>query len=130
VSDDPRRLTTFEQRDRLQTARKRGGLCAVCGRSLGDGKPVYWEQLVVDIERSVEGRTSRYWTTLKAPVGRECASPEILEETKGQEPERCAGCGRPVYYRPNRPNRRRALCSKYCGPRASRAARSARTGEG
>jgi hypothetical protein len=51
MSDDPRRLVTHEQWERLHVARKRGGLCAACGKTLADGETVYVEQLVIDIPR-------------------------------------------------------------------------------
>ncbi len=47
MSDDVRRLTTEEQRERLHLARQRGGLCAACGRVLSDGEPVYVERFVI-----------------------------------------------------------------------------------
>jgi hypothetical protein len=47
MSDDPRRLTTEEQRERLYAARYRGSMCAACGRTLDPGEPVYWEQFTV-----------------------------------------------------------------------------------
>ena len=89
---DPRRLATDEERERLYAAKNRGGCCAACGRTLVADEPVYFERFV-------------FWQvgptrlTTQAPVGRECASPEALARTTGQEPERCAGCGRGLFYR-------------------------------
>jgi hypothetical protein len=111
VSDDLRRLTTEEQREQLFTARRRGGMCAACGRVLSADEPAY-------IERFVVGGT---WAA--APVGVECASPELLQQVAGQEPERCAGCGRGVYYRMASSRRRQALCSRACGVRVQAAKR-------
>jgi hypothetical protein len=112
MSDEVHRLTTEEQRERLHLARRQGGPCAACGRVLGDDEAVY-------IERFADRRS---WVT--APVGVECASPELLEQTKGQQPERCAGCGRGVYYRSARSIRHQALCSRVCGARVQAAKRS------
>ena len=42
-----RQLTTDEQRAWLYEARRRGGLCALCGRALAEGEPVYVDRVVV-----------------------------------------------------------------------------------
>ena len=107
MSDDLRRLTTEEQREQLYTARRRGGMCAGCGRVLSAAETVY-------IERFEIGPMAGYGTVARAAVGGECASPELLHQVAGQEPERCAGCGRGVYYRVASTKRRQALCSRYC----------------
>ena len=106
MSNEVRRLMTEEQRQRLFLARRRGGLCAACGRVLSDKEAVYIEQFRDD--RGI---------LVTAPVGVECASPAFLDDTQGQEPERCAGCGRGVYYRVANTRRARALCSRYCAAR-------------
>ncbi len=115
MTDDPRRLATEEALDRLHLARKRGGLCAACGKALDPREPVYWEPLVVDIDRSAIG-LRRYTTTLEAPVATECVSATFRTAMSGQPAERCAGCGRGVYYR-DRHRRQRALCSTRCSGR-------------
>ena len=130
MGDHPPRLVTDEQRERAHVARRRGGLCAWCGRTLGAGEPVHWEHFIVDIHQSVEGRTSHYVTTLEAPVGRECASPAFLREVASHEPGRCAECGRGVYYRVVRRRRRRVACSWLCRDRAGAAERAAKMGAG
>jgi hypothetical protein len=112
MSDDLRRLTTEEQREQIHGARRRGGVCAACGRALSADEPVYIERFAV--------RGS--WMT--APVGVECASPELLQQVAGQEPEHCAGCGRGVYYRSTRSIRHQALCCRACGARVQAAKRS------
>ena len=111
MSADLRRLTTEEQRERLHLARRRGGMCAACGRALGADETVYIERF--------SDRGSR----TEAPAGIECASPELLKQTKGQQPERCAECGRGVYYRATNTKRRQALCSRACGARVQAAKR-------
>ena len=123
MSDDPRRLTTDEQRAWFSAARERGGLCAACGRVLGEGEPVYIDQVLVDRKPfAAPGAGWRLGTTLRdVPLGSECASPAFLARTKGQEPEGCAHCGRPVYYEVAREGRRRATCSHRCGTLARRA---------
>ena len=118
MSDDVRRLTTEEERERLYIARNRGGFCALCGRTLDEGEPVYWEHFVV-------GKGDGYRSYPQAPVGAECASPWLLEEKDQEEPEPCADCGRPTYYATGSTKRRRAACSQRCQMRASRAARLA-----
>ncbi len=123
MSDNPRRLVTDEQRERLHLARRRGGRCAACGKALHPREPVYWQPVVVDIDRSALG-LRRYTTSREAPVGTECASPAFLDEAAAWPPERCAGCGRGVYYRVPRPGRRRVVCCTYCRNRADAAERA------
>ena len=118
MRDGPRRLATDEQRDQLFTARKRGGLCAACGRALDEGEPVYFEHFVF---RRVGPST----LTLQAPVGRECAAPETLAHAAGRDPEPCTGCGRGVFHRKARRGRQWVLCSRDCRNRAAAAARRA-----
>ena len=119
MSDDVTRpLTEEERRARIITARRTGGVCAGCGRALGDGETVWMERLSV-------GRTHRW-----GPVGAGCASPEFLQATEGAEPARCEHCDRGVYYRDHSwsGRRRLALCSLVCNGRyhAARRAREAR----
>jgi len=125
MSDGPRLLTTDEQRERLHTARRRGGLCAACGRVLEEGELVYMKRLVIDIPRPAGERVGGYRATMVAPVGVECASPAFLTRVEEREPERCAGCDRPVYYSAGHPDRQQALCSRACRSRAANAARHA-----
>jgi len=91
VSDRRRRLTTEGQVERLHQARWYGELCAACGRELRDDEPVYIERL--------EGVRGRWICQAKAPVGVECISDELRDAAGRCEPEFCAGCERPVYYR-------------------------------
>jgi hypothetical protein len=121
------RVTTEEQRERLHAARRSGRLCAACGRQIGEGETVYIEQFMIPEQLTISGRRT---SAARAPVGVECASPELRQETEGMEPERCAGCGRPVYYRLHRQARHQALSSRACLNRASAAKRSVRTEEG
>ena len=108
MTDDVRRVLSEEERTRIQAARVRGGTCAGCGRTLVPDEPVW----VVPFDVYGDGRA--YW---RAPVGAECAPPAFRAETDGMEPERCAGCGRGIYYRADRRGRRLALCSKRCSRR-------------
>ena len=123
MSDGPRRLTTDLERERLHAAKGRGGLCVACGRVLDDGEPVYIERVVVD--RKPLAATGVRWSACPAyrdtPLGAECASPGFLARARGWEPERCAGCGRPVYCAVAREGCRWATCSHRCAPRAGRA---------
>jgi len=106
MSGDQLHLMTEEQRDRLYRARWSGGTCAACGRDLDAGEAVYMERFA-DVHRT---RTNR----VTAPVGVECASAELRLAMADRDPEPCAGCGRPVYYRVENTRRRQALCSRAC----------------
>jgi hypothetical protein len=108
LSDNRLRIATEEDRDRLHAARQRAESCGACGRPLGAADTVYIERFSV-VRSSLQG-----------PVGRECASPELLARTRGVEPERCIGCGRRIYYGAERPTRRKAACSHRCRVRAWR----------
>ena len=121
MSDDPRRLTTEDERERLYAARHRGGLCALCGRTLGEGEPVFWEQFTI-------GRLGGLTHHPQAPVGTECASRWLLEEKADEQPDPCAGCGRPVHYAAASTKRRWAVCSHRCQVRAAAAARPVNKG--
>ncbi len=112
MSDDARRVLSEEARARIQAARRDGGLCGLCGRALADGEPVWMERVEVGPYHS--GRGAIYWRT---PVCGACASPAFRAETDGTAPERCAGCGRPIYYGATARGRRVALCSKRCSRR-------------
>ncbi len=121
MSDDEPRLLTEEERACIHAARARGGLCALCGRELVEGETIWMERLAVRDEHG--GRA--IW---QVPVGAECIAPETLRDTCRTEPERCVGCGRPVYYTGAAYGRRVASCSRRCARRRHRAAR-ARKGE-
>ena len=114
-------VTTEEQRERLYTARREGSLCAACGRTLSADETVYIERFAV---------VGVHAASVHAPVGVECISPELLQETERKQPERCAGCGRGVYYRTTYSARHRALCARPCANRVIVARRSKRALEG
>jgi hypothetical protein len=114
VSDDRLRIETEEQRERVHAARHDAGICAACGRRLRAGETVYRERFAVA------------GSSLLGPVGRECASPELLARTEGTEPERCAACGRGVHYRPSNRRREQAICSRLCARRAAAARQRAK----
>src|SRR4051794_18664163 len=90
---------TDEQIALMHTARLRGGQCGWCGRALNDGEPVYFEQILVGTRRIRQDGPVKHRSMAYAPVGIECASPELLAQTTGQTPDRCATCGRGVIYR-------------------------------
>jgi hypothetical protein len=114
LDDDERR------RALIHVARRDGRLCAGCGRALADDEPVWWARFAL---WGAYGWVSHRW----APVGRECARPEALRATADQEPARCAGCGRRVYYQALHALRRVPACSKRCAGRYQMArAREAR----
>jgi hypothetical protein len=108
MSNDPRRLATEEQRERFHLARKRGGMCAACGRSLGPDETVYMEPFKIGPTAGARASMAH------GAVGAECAAPEFIRAVEGQEPERCAGCGRGLYYRAPRRGRQQTLCSRNC----------------
>ena len=114
MSEERLRIATEEDRARLFSARHDAGICGGCGRTLDAGETVYLERFMVV-------RTYRW-----GPVGRECASPELLAVAEGTEPERCVWCGRGVYYRQGRSTRRQAICSKQCSGRAGGAKQRAK----
>jgi hypothetical protein len=110
------RLTTDEARERFAAAGDRGGLCAVCGRTLGAEEPVYIAQVLV--QRKPLPAAGTGWSThpvlRDAPLGRECVAPALLARLERQEPDPCVRCGRPVYYEIDRAGRQQAMCSKRC----------------
>ena len=118
---DTRRLTTDEERERFATAAYRGGLCAACGRVLDDDDVVYIDHVAIDLKPLTAPGAGWIRKTVHrlAPLGEECASPGILAWAEGREPERCAGCDRPMYYAKARAVRQRASCSKRCTHRAT-----------
>lgn len=48
MTDDAQRPLTEEERARIQEARRSGGLCARCGRTLGADEPVWLELATTD----------------------------------------------------------------------------------
>lgn len=112
VNDEVRRLRTEMQAERLHRARQNGGMCAACGRVLGDDETVYVE--------AFEDARGKWANRVTAPVGIECVSAELRLATSGRNPERCAGCGRPMYYGVERAGRQRALCCRAFSARAAK----------
>ncbi len=116
MTDDARRVLTDEERVRAQLARVYGLVCGACGRALVEDETVWIER--IGVGPTYSGRGAIYW---RAPVCAACASPAFRAATEATEPERCAGCGRGVYYQVRHPRRRLALCSKRCGGRVVQA---------
>ena len=110
MTDDARRPRTEEERARIHAARRDGDMCAGCGRVLVEGEPVWWVPFVL---RGVYGRAS----SRRAPVGRECASPEFVEGAEAEGVEHCLNCGRGIYYGSTGHPRDLVLCSKRCRSR-------------
>ena len=111
ASDDAER-----RRALIYAARARGELCAGCGRALAADEPVWIERFVTGLAAPQRRRLSPSHT--QAPAGAECASATFRAATEGTEPERCAGCGRGVYYRVADTRRRTPTCSRRCSARA------------
>jgi hypothetical protein len=130
LSEEGRRLTTDEQRERLYAARRRGELCTWCGRTLAENELVYVERVEVSLKpfTGPSTRRARRMVRCDALVGAECASPELVRRMEGREPERCEACGRPMYYAVTRATRYQAICSTRCTVRAAYAKRKAGTG--
>ena len=126
MDEGGRRIQSDERREQLYRAKRSGAVCAGCGRTFGPEEAIYMERLLLGARRLRGSHVVTYASDAYAPVGSECASSDLLERTAGTVPERCAGCGRGVYYHPRRPPRRRALCSKRCTARAATAQRMAR----
>ena len=126
MSDRVHRVTTEEGRERLSIARHRGGMCAACGRTLGDDEPVYIERVAFD--RKPLTAPGAWWfrpTVFRdAALCAGCASPGLLARTTGRTPEPCEHCGRPMYYAKARAQRQRAMCSKRCHNRAAEGRRN------
>ena len=113
VSDDEERRRVV-----VLAAKRRGDVCAGCGRGLAADEPVW----IVRVD--VRGALRAPWS---APVGRECVPPELVRATEGRAPEPCLGCGRAIRYGVTSSRRRLALCSKRCAGRYQHArARGAR----
>jgi hypothetical protein len=128
MSDDQPWLTTEEQRERAQEARRWGEICGACGRAFEDRETVYIQRLAVRL-RPFTGsspRRSRQVVHWAVPVGAECASAALLARAAERAPERCAGCARPLQYAMERQQRSRATCSSRCVHRADRARREQR----
>ncbi len=102
VSNDEREAAIFE-------AKREGGICAACGRALSDDEPVWRQRLASRAGWGPHFRPAHRW----ALVGRECATPEILEADAGQDPVACLGCGRAMHYLPAH-GRRATVCSHRC----------------
>ena len=97
-----------ERRARFQRARKEGGICGACGRALAEGELVWW------VSFRIGGRYAGAGRSWLVPVGAECVPADVKQATAGQEPERCAGCGRDVHHLPSKRPRTRARCSRRC----------------
>lgn len=109
-----RRVETRDQLQRLQRAKSAGGLCGWCERDLDGAETVYIDAFTVAgiLRRGpVLGQVPAY---LRAPVGSECAAPDLLAAVEGREPEPCVGCGRSVVYLQPFDRRRRMTCSRRC----------------
>jgi len=126
VSEERLRVVTEEQRERLRAARRSGGMCAACGKTLGDDEVAYLERFLLGVRVLSGSHVVTYASDAYAPVGAECASAAFLEQTAGTEPERCARCGRGMYDQRRRSPRRQAFCSKRCTALAATARRVAR----
>jgi hypothetical protein len=123
-----RRFTTDEQRQWLFSARRRGGLCAACGRALHDGESVYIEPVVVELKYA-SAASPRSTSTRDACLGQECASRAFVERASILPPARCEGCGRPVFHGVERARRTHTFCSSRCVSLVNVRARQAEHGE-
>jgi hypothetical protein len=97
------RLTTGDELGWFYAARQRGGTCAVCGKPLAAGEPVYLEWFALNRTAYEVGS-----------VGAECAAPESLRNSEGQKPAPCISCGRRMYYELADLAQAPTCCSRYC----------------
>ena len=104
-----------QRRARFLWARRQGGICGGCGRTLAPDETIWWARLVVGPDY-IAGQVSRL-----VPVGAECVPAGTSSTTEGQELEHCIGCGRGVQY-PSRRRQRQACCSERCRERATKEA--------
>ena len=112
MSDAARRVLTDEGRARIQDARTRGEVCALCGRELAADEAIWIERVAVNPTGSIR------WL---APLGRECATSAFVRETEGKDPESCVACGRGMYSQSPDPRRAEVLCSRRCAARRQKA---------
>jgi hypothetical protein len=121
VSDDVRQMKTHEQRALLGLAKRRGGLCGACGRTLGPEDAVWFERFWVGMRLFRDPTCKDAQVFWEAPVGIECASPAFVARMEGAEPEVCGGCGRGIHVDVERENRGPACCSMRCRARVNKA---------
>ena len=95
MTSDAPGLPTEEERACMHMAARTGGVCGGCGRALAADETIWRVSRVARVHR---GGTSVSWVV---PVAIECVPAEVRGENVEQEPERCGGCGRPVYQRPS-----------------------------
>jgi hypothetical protein len=98
----------------MYAARQWAGTCGWCGREIEDDESVYIEEFRVGLKRATSLRPPSHRSLARAPVGIECASPTLLQESEGRNPDPCAGCGRGVFYRSTSRARQYARCSRLC----------------
>ena len=125
MSEEPRQVTP-EAREWVERAKAQGGLCAGCGRALGADEPVYMARAWIGMKLFGNPSSLDSRIVVDAPFGVECISPGFRAGTEGAEPERCAGCGRGVYYEASSRRRHRTACSARCRKRTGKAARRSR----
>ena len=111
----PERWARTEQQVALMHgARENGGLCAWCGRALGNEETVYVERFLVGDARPGQRNRGAHHSVAWAPVGAECASRDLLEQSSGREPDRCSACGRGVVEHTRRAVQKDTSCSRRC----------------
>ena len=107
---DERRVPNHEERDAtIFEAKKEGGICAACGRVLSTDEPVWQRRLASRAGWGPHFGPAYRWVF----VGRECATPEVLEASEGRAPVACAGCGRGLHVAVG-PGRDATTCSTRC----------------
>ena len=101
--------------DTAHTARRDGGLCGLCGRTLAPCEPVWRPR--ISLSRIMLG--GWHWRII--PACAECTP------IKGEPAGPCEGCGRHVHDERRWPPRKHVLCCEACKPKAEAArARDAR----
>jgi hypothetical protein len=114
TADSERWARSDSQIEQVLLAREQGGFCGWCSRVFGPDDAAYYGRFLIGEAQHVADGTTTHRTVLNAPVGVECASPELIAETPGQNPARCEQCSRGVFYLHARAHRQRTTCSRRC----------------
>jgi hypothetical protein len=114
TADSERWARTDSQIEQVLLAPEQGGFCGWCSRVFGPDYAAYYDRFLIgEAQHSTHGAVT-HRTILFAPVGIECASPELIAETAGRTPAPCAQCSRGVFYLHARSHRQWVTCSRRC----------------
>jgi hypothetical protein len=125
VADDLRWVRTVAQTALMHEARAYGARCGWCGRGFQVPEPLCIERFRTGEMRHRRDGPVTHRTISQAPVGQECASPELLHQLDRLTPDTCVNCGRAVYYRLPQWRQRVPCCSRLCSRRVQKRRREA-----